>query len=166
MLFRSSSISYCRHAVKRRWADFSQASVGGPTTGRPKRKKKDSENDPDKKLSERFRETAERLETTAPAVSEAIRPILQEIEALERDDVTPLSDREGRLIEMERALASAVLPRLGAGERDSIEVEAVAPLARLKTLPPPEEVARLREVGLLRAFRHRFSLPRFTLLPR
>jgi len=161
-----SSISYCRHAVNKRFAEYSRASVGGAAAGRPRKKKKDSANDPEKRLSERFRETAVRLESTAPEVSVAIVDLLPEIEILETDDGTPLSDREGRLIEIERRFAAGLLAKLDPADRKSIEDEATLPLDRLRTSPPPEEIARLREIGLLRAFRHRYALPRFTLLPR
>lgn len=168
-----SSISYCRHAVQKRWEETKRLAAGGAPAKRRRRKGDDEPVDPlgsaaaeGKPLSEKLSETAERLDETAPAVASALRAIREPVRILEADATRPLSDREGELIDLERALVRELLPILPADDREAIEAEAEGRLARLRDLPSPEELVRLREIGRIRAVRHRWALPRLTLLPR
>ncbi len=162
-----SSLSYCRHAVRKRFVEYQRASAGGEVPEKPKRKKKgEPAPEPGSSAGERFAEAIRRLEETAPAVALALASRLEAVRSLEADESTPLSDREGEMIEIERAFAREILPKLPDDDRSAIDAAAEAPFDRLRVMPPPEEIERLREIGRLRALRHRFALPRFTIIPR
>jgi hypothetical protein len=159
-----TAISYCRHAVRKRWVDFQRAGSGTPAPA--KRKKKGVPVSTADSAAGRFRETVERLREVSPVVATDLEALLPEIEAIEKDESIPLSDREGRMIELERRFVSHLLPRLDDDDRGGIEAEVAERLARLKVVPDAAELHRLTEIGHLRAVRHRFALPRFTVLPR
>ena len=157
-----SSLTYCRHAVKKRWDEIRAGGLGAPAPASapkpPPRKKRESA-----PLSERLRRAAEVLRESSPEIASVVDAAVPEVERILASGGSPAT-QEGELVEVERRLFAALFAALPETDRAEARAEAEAPLARLRIPPQPDEAERLRALGLAKVLRVRFALPRLGVL--
>jgi len=161
---RVNSLSYCRDAVLAAWERRSETSVGGGK-GRGA-----DEPDPGKELA-RLVEGLEAAALARPDLGpafEAARKSLARLAATSnrpgRDAAAAPAAVEDSLARLDKKLSSALYEALPAPEREKLDAEVEAQLARAKVRLDDETAEKTRRALRRRSLREALRLPRLSLL--
>ncbi len=153
---RVNSLSYCRDAVLEAWERRLQTSVGRGSPGHA--------TEPDvpralEALAERLRDVARRRPELAAPLDAALRSV----ERLEKSGKSA-GETEASLARLDKRLAGALHDALSEAERQRLDAEVEASLARARVKMDAEAAERTARALTRRTLRDRLDLPRLTLL--
>lgn len=153
---RVNSLSYCRDAVLEAWERRLATSIG--------RGGRSSAAEPDvpralEGLAQRLRQVAGRR----PELAAPLESALRSLERLEKSRKSP-AETESSLARLDKRLAAALLDALPETERNRLDADVEASLARARIRMDAEAAERTARALARRTLREILDLPRLTLL--